>query len=40
MFSFNSDEDRERFAENIAAHLEKDGRWVTIVGNADDESNL
>jgi methyl halide transferase len=35
--SFNSDEDRQRFADNVAAHLEKDGMWLTIVGNADEQ---
>lgn len=32
---FNSDEERKRFAENVAAHLEKDGLWLSILGNAD-----
>jgi SAM-dependent methyltransferase len=35
--SFNSDEERKSFAENIAAHLEKDGLWLSIVGNADEK---
>ena len=35
--SFNSDEDRQRFAENVAAHLEKDGLWLSLVGNADEK---
>jgi methyl halide transferase len=34
--SFNSDIDRRRFAQNVAAHLEEDGLWLTIVGNADE----
>lgn len=32
---FNSDEERKRFAENVAAHLETDGLWLSILGNAD-----
>jgi SAM-dependent methyltransferase len=35
--SFNLDEERKRFAENIAAHLENDGLWLSIVGNADEQ---
>ncbi len=35
--SFNSEEDRRRFAENVAAHLEEAGLWLTIVGNADEK---
>jgi len=35
--SFNSDEDRQRFAENVAAYLEKDGLWLSLVGNADEQ---
>jgi methyl halide transferase len=35
--SFNSDEDRQRFAKNVAAHLERDGLWLTLVGNADEQ---
>lgn len=34
--SFRSAADRRRFAENVAAHLEEDGLWLTIVGNADE----
>jgi cyclopropane fatty-acyl-phospholipid synthase-like methyltransferase len=34
---FNLDEERKRFAENIAAHLENDGLWLSIVGNADEQ---
>ena len=34
--SFNSESDRRRFAQNIAAHLEEAGLWLTIVGNADE----
>jgi len=31
-----SDRDRRAFAENVAAHLEEDGLWLSIIGNADD----
>lgn len=34
--SFSSEDDRKRFARNVAAHLEKSGLWLTIVGNADE----
>ena len=35
--SFSSKDDRRRFAENVATHLEKAGLWLTIVGNADED---
>ncbi len=35
--SLNSDEERKIFAENVAAHLEIDGLWLSIVGNADEQ---
>ena len=35
--SLNSDEERKHFAENVAAHLEKDGFWLSLVGNADQQ---
>jgi 2-polyprenyl-3-methyl-5-hydroxy-6-metoxy-1,4-benzoquinol methylase len=34
--SLNSEEERKSFAENVAAHLEKDGLWLCIAGNADE----
>ena len=34
--SLNSDEERGIFAENAAAHLEKDGLWLSLVGSADE----
>ncbi|MBU3915532.1 class I SAM-dependent methyltransferase [bacterium] len=34
--SFSSENDRRRFAKNVAAHLEDEGLWLTIVGNADE----
>ncbi len=35
--SLNSVEERNSFAENVAAHLEKDGLWLSLVGNADEQ---
>ncbi|MEW6670105.1 MAG: class I SAM-dependent methyltransferase [Thermodesulfobacteriota bacterium] len=35
--SFSAENDRRRFAENVAAHLEEAGLWLTIVGNADED---
>ena len=35
--SFSSENDRTRFAENVATHLEEAGLWLTIVGNADED---
>lgn len=35
--SLNSDEERKSFAENVAAHLEEDGLWLSIIGNADEK---
>jgi len=32
-----SDKDRNSFAKNVNAHLEKDGLWLTLVGNADEQ---
>jgi SAM-dependent methyltransferase len=34
--SFASENDRIRFAQNVAAHLGEAGLWLTIVGNADE----
>jgi methyl halide transferase len=34
--SLNSDEERQKFAANVAAHLAKDGLWLSLVGNADE----
>lgn len=34
--SFRSQQDRSRFARNVAAHLEGAGLWLTIAGNADE----
>jgi SAM-dependent methyltransferase len=35
--SFGSEDDRTRFAQNAADHLEEAGLWLTIVGNADED---
>jgi SAM-dependent methyltransferase len=35
--SFGSEDDRKRFAQNVAAGLEEAGLWLTLVGNADEE---
>ena len=35
--SFSSEDDRRRFAQNAAAHLEEAGLWLTLVGNADED---
>jgi methyl halide transferase len=34
--SFSSENDRRRFARNVASHLEEAGLWLTIVGSADE----
>lgn len=34
--SFSSENDRRSFAKNVAVHLEEDGLWLTLVGNADE----
>ncbi|OEU55035.1 MAG: methyltransferase type 11 [Desulfobacterales bacterium C00003106] len=34
--SFRSDEQRNRFVDNAAFHLEEDGLWLSIIGSADD----
>jgi SAM-dependent methyltransferase len=35
--TLSSDEDRRRFAKNINGHLEKDGLWLSLLGNADEQ---
>ena len=35
--SFDTDAERKRFAENVAAHLEKNGLWLSLIGNADEQ---
>jgi methyl halide transferase len=31
-----SDEERRKFAENVYGYLEKDGLWLSLIGNADE----
>ena len=38
--AFKSPEERKIFAENVASHLKKDGLWLSISGNADEQRNL
>jgi hypothetical protein len=33
--SFDADEERKQFAENVAFHLAKDGLWLSLVGSTD-----
>lgn len=35
--SLDSAEQRGSFAENVAAHLDKGGLWLSLVGNADEQ---
>jgi len=35
--SFRSEDERKKFALNVSAHLETDGLWLTIAGNADEK---
>ena len=35
--SLNLDKERERFAKNVNGYLEKDGLWLSLVGNADEQ---
>jgi len=35
--SLNSEKERKRFAENVNGHLEKDGLWLSLIGNADEQ---
>ena len=34
--SFRTDDDRRQYARNAAGHLEEDGLWLTLAGNADE----
>ena len=36
LHSVGGADERARFAENVAAHLEPDGLWLTMAGNADE----
>jgi SAM-dependent methyltransferase len=35
--SLNSDKERKSFAENVNGHLEEDGLWLSLLGNADEQ---
>jgi SAM-dependent methyltransferase len=35
--ALSSDKERKRFAEKVSVHLEKDGLWLSLLGNADEE---
>lgn len=35
--TFDSDEERKKFAENVAACLEKNGLWLSLIGSADEQ---
>ncbi len=35
--SLNSDKERTTFAENVNSHLERDGLWLSLIGNADEQ---
>jgi len=35
--ALSSPKDRKRFAENVSGHLEKDGTWLSLIGNADEQ---
>ena len=36
--SLSSVKERKSFAENVSVHLEKDGLWLSLIGNADEQS--
>ncbi len=35
--ALNLDQERKSFAENVSGHLEIDGLWLSLVGNADEK---
>jgi SAM-dependent methyltransferase len=35
--TMNSDRERKRFAATVNAHLQKDGLWLSLIGNADEQ---
>ncbi len=35
--SLSADEERQQFAAKVAAHLDKEGLWLSILGNADEK---
>ncbi|MBU4053185.1 MAG: class I SAM-dependent methyltransferase, partial [Proteobacteria bacterium] len=34
--SFNAEEERRRFAGNVADHLEEGGLWLSLIGSSDE----
>jgi len=38
--SLISVKERKSFAENVSGHLEKDGLWLSVVGNADEQRHV
>ena len=37
LHSVDTADERRRFAENVASHLEEEGLWLSLVGNADGQ---
>jgi methyl halide transferase len=37
--TIGSDKERESFAETVNGHLEKEGLWLSLLGNADEQQN-
>jgi SAM-dependent methyltransferase len=37
--SLDSDQERKSYAENVNRHLGKDGLWLSLIGNADEQRN-
>ena len=37
--TLGSDKERESFAEKVNGHLEKEGLWLSLLGNADEQRN-
>ena len=35
--TLDSDDERKKFAENVNGHLEEDGLWLSLLGNADEQ---
>ncbi len=38
--ALNTAKERIRFAEKVSAHLDEDGLWLSLIGNADERRNL
>jgi SAM-dependent methyltransferase len=37
--ALESDQERKSFAENVNRHLQRDGLWLSLIGNADEQRN-